>query len=133
SGSPSSPTSRAMTATCPVLRSSTTRASGLEPSVWWYATSSAASMAETTTSSEISFSRTKPRSAAMSMSTSLHLVVFVVLAAAVGDALELDLHLGAGDVGVGQDALGAVDVEGHAAAGVLVGGHDAAHDGRALV
>src|SRR5512139_3070544 len=62
--------------------------------------SSACSMASTSTSKEISFSRSSERSTIMSMS--------------IGSALlpvELDLDPGFGHLVVGHDALGAVDVE----------------------
>ncbi len=61
--------SLAHTVTCPVLRSSSTRAWRRLPSVRWYAMRRADSMAATSRSNEISFSRTKPRRALMSMST----------------------------------------------------------------
>jgi hypothetical protein len=66
---PSSPSSCAQTVTVPVRRSTSTRACGCAPSVCRYAVSSAVSIASTTVSNEISFSRSIARSAAMSTFT----------------------------------------------------------------
>ena len=65
----SSGSSLAHTVTWPVLRSSSTRARRRLPSVRWYAMRRADSIASTSRSKEISFSRTRPRRALMSMST----------------------------------------------------------------
>src|SRR4051812_3217979 len=67
---PSSSSSAAYTVTCPLLRSSSTRASSTAPGVLWYAVSSACSIASTRTSKEISFSRSSVRRIDRSMSMS---------------------------------------------------------------
>ena len=64
----SSSTSCAITVTCPLLRSSSTRACSWAPLVLWYAVSRACSMASTRTAKGISFSRSSIRSRLMSMS-----------------------------------------------------------------
>jgi len=66
---PSSSVSAANTVTWPVLRSSSTRACSVAPGVLWYAVRRACSIASTSTSKEISFSRSSIRRMFMSMST----------------------------------------------------------------
>ena len=68
---PSSSTSWAMTVTWPVLRSSSTRACSWAPGVLWYAVRSACSIASTSTSKLISFSRSRLRRMLRSMSMSV--------------------------------------------------------------
>ena len=67
---PSSSTSWAMTVTCPDLRSSSTRACSWAPGVLWYAVRRACSIASTSTSKLISFSRSRLRRMLRSMSIS---------------------------------------------------------------
>src|SRR4051794_15063710 len=66
--SPSSSSSVAKTVTCPVLRSSSTRACSMAPGVLWYAVRRDCSMASIRTSKEISFSRSSVRRMLRSMS-----------------------------------------------------------------
>src|SRR5499427_2488407 len=65
---PSSPVSAAQTVTCPVVRSTSTRAVAAESPDLWYATSSASSMALIARSIEMSFSLSRLRRTLRSMS-----------------------------------------------------------------
>ena len=84
---------RRSTVTWPVLRSSSTRACSCAPGVLWYAVSRACSIASTSTSKEISFSRSSIRRMLRSMSISASFAL---------GAVELDLHQRLVDVGVGD-------------------------------
>src|SRR5580704_16065330 len=125
-GAPSGPVSVAHTVTCPVRRSISTRAVGAAPSVRWYATSSASSMALMASSIEMSFSLSRLRRTLKSMSIWLPLVRGPGRHGWAGRAAELHLHLASAQIAVAEVVRLAVDVQGHP---VRPGLEDAARHG----
>src|ERR1700722_6045394 len=123
-GAPSGPVSLAQTVTWPFFLSISTRATGLAPSVLWYAISSASSIALIAVSDEMSFSFSRLRSTLRSMSIAAsskvgvlirHRVVKLRIAKVVelGVRNPAELHLDAArtQVGMGEPALTGGQVE----------------------
>src|SRR5579875_3705157 len=107
STAPFSSVSAAHTVTCPDLRSTSTRAVGAEPSVLWYATSSASSMARITRSIEMSFSASRLLRTDTSMSIPILLVRGITAEAArLAEPAELDLHPARPEIGVAEPEHG---------------------------
>src|SRR5215469_14154755 len=86
---PSGPDSRAQTVTWPVFRFTSTRAAGLDPSIFWYAISSASSIALMAVSCEISFSLSRLRSTLRSMSIAASSKLVVGRLVIVGEPIKL--------------------------------------------
>src|ERR1700685_373036 len=122
---PSAPVSAAQTVTWPLRLLTSTRAVGAAPSVRWYATRSASSMALMARSIEMSFSASRLFRTLRSISIG-PLLVRAVVGVAIQRG-ELDLYPSRAQVGIAELTAGSVDVDPHPA-GIRAG--DTPGDGR---